>query len=172
VDSLIYLHQLLKLWLAPHASQLQSCWRCYVAHNSGGAVHRSVAEMSVVKQSTFIVTREDRSVDPRLSLERDCASAETRCRHLAHHETVSRLHAGISRVEGYFLIVNLSASSATALNGRIIPFNEAAALTVGDELQIGPSFLISSRPIALRIRVVAQLPSRRRTRTTSQVRGV
>jgi hypothetical protein len=114
--------------------------------------------MSVVKQSTFIVTREDRSVDPKTVVREGLRiGRESDSDIWLNHETVSRLHAGISEVKGYFFIINLSASSATTLNGRIIPFNEAAALTAGDELQIGPFFLnIEQTHSILRIRVVAQ----------------
>src|SRR5262249_33113976 len=74
-----------------------------------------------------------------------------------NHETVSRLHAGISEIEGYFYLINLSASSATALNGHIIGFNEAAALTTGDEVQIGPYFLkIESHAETIEITVTVQ----------------
>jgi len=102
--------------------------------------------MSIVKQSTFIITRGDRSVDPK-TIERQGLriGRDPEADVWLNHETVSRLHAGISEIEGYFYLINLSASSATTLNGRIIPFNEAAALTTGDELQIGPYFLSIER---------------------------
>lgn len=114
--------------------------------------------MSLIKQTTFIIIREDLGVDPKtvvrqgLRIGRD-PDADV----WLNHETVSRLHAGISEVEGYFYFINLSASSATALNGRIIPFNESAALTAGDELQIGPYFLTIDRSgETLKLTVAAQ----------------
>lgn len=93
-------------------------------------------------QSTFIIVRDDRSVGPKtlvtdgLTIGRDPDSDAW-----LNHPSVSRLHAGINEIEGYFYLINLSASSATTLNGRAIPFNESEALTAGDEIQIGPFFL-------------------------------
>src|SRR5436189_6055166 len=98
--------------------------------------------MSVVKQTTFTITREDRSVEPKTIVTQGLKIGRSPESDIwLNHPTVSRLHAGISEIEGYFYLLNLSASSATALNNRLIPFNEAAALTAGDELQIGPYFL-------------------------------
>src|SRR5712692_9694120 len=102
--------------------------------------------MSTAHESTFIIVREGlrigRSPDSDVWL---------------NHPTVSRLHAGINKIEGYFYLINLSASSATTLNGRAIPFNEAEALTNGDEIQIGPFFLrIEQTAETLTVRVVLQ----------------
>lgn len=114
--------------------------------------------MSVVRQSTFIITREDRAVDPKTIVRQGLRIGRLSDSDIwLNHPTVSRLHAGINKIEGYFYIVNLSASSATSLNGRIIPFDEAAALTAGDEIQIGPYFLrIEDTGATFKIRVVAQ----------------
>jgi hypothetical protein len=114
--------------------------------------------MSVVKHSNFIITREDRSVDPKTIVRQGLRIGRLPDSDIwLNHPLVSGLHAGINEIEGYFYLVNLSASSATALNGRIIPFNEAAALTSGDELQIGPYFLkIRQTDETLSIRIVAQ----------------
>jgi hypothetical protein len=98
--------------------------------------------MSVVNETTFIIARDDRGVDPKTVV-----SDGLRIGRLSdsdvwlNHPTVSRLHAGINRIEGYFYLINLSASSATTLNGRAIPFNEAEALADGDVVRIGPFFL-------------------------------
>ena len=114
--------------------------------------------MTTAHESTFIIAREDREVDPKTII-----SQGLRIGRLAdsdvwlNHPTVSRLHAGINKIEGYFYFINLSASSATTLNGRAIPFNEAEALTNGDEIQIGPYFLrIEQTAEALKVWVVLQ----------------
>jgi hypothetical protein len=114
--------------------------------------------MSTAHESTFIIAREDREVDPKTIL-----SQGLRIGRLAdsdvwlNHPTVSRLHAGINKIEGYFYLINLSASSATTLNGRAISFNEAEALTNGDEIQIGPYFLrVEQTDAAFKVRVVLQ----------------
>ncbi|MGH9967242.1 MAG: FHA domain-containing protein [Pyrinomonadaceae bacterium] len=98
--------------------------------------------MSTAHESRFIITREERAVDPKTIVTEGLRIG----RHpesdvWLNHPVVSRLHAGINQIEGYFYLINLSASSATTLNGRAIPFNEAEALTAGDEIQIGPFFL-------------------------------
>src|SRR5216683_6670591 len=114
--------------------------------------------MNSATQSTFIIIREDRAEDPKTIV-----SEGLRIGRLSdsdvwlNHPAVSRLHAGINQIEGYFYLINLSASSATTLNGRAIPFNEAEALTNGDEIQIGPFFLrIEQTAEALKVRVVLQ----------------
>jgi pSer/pThr/pTyr-binding forkhead associated (FHA) protein len=114
--------------------------------------------MSDVQQSTFKIIREDRAVDAKT-----IRSDGLRIGRLPdsdiwlNHPKVSRLHAGINQIEGYFYLINLSASSGTTLNGRVIPFNEAAALTAGDEFQIGPFFLsVAEADETLTIRVVLE----------------
>src|SRR3989442_1564016 len=95
--------------------------------------------MSDVHESTFIIAREDRAVSPKTIL-----SDGLRIGRLPdsdvwlNHPTVSRLHAGISKIEDYFYLINLSASSATTLNGRAIPFNESDALVDGDLVRPWP----------------------------------
>jgi len=114
--------------------------------------------MSTVQQSTFVITREDLTVDPKTIVRQGLRIGRLLESDISlNHPSVSRLHAGINEIGGYFYVVNLSASSPTALNGRIIPFNEAAALTTGDELQIGPFFLkVEQADATFRIKVVAQ----------------
>lgn len=93
-------------------------------------------------ERAFTIIREDRTVGSKtlvtegLTIGRDPDSDVW-----LNHPAVSRLHAGINEVDGFFYVINLSASSATTLNGRAILFNEAEALTTGDEVQIGPFFL-------------------------------
>lgn len=93
-------------------------------------------------ERTFIIDREDGTVGSKtLITEGLTIGREMDSDVWLNHPLVSRLHAGINEIEGYFYLINLSGSSATTLNGRAIPFNEAEALTVGDEIQIGPFFL-------------------------------
>src|SRR6059036_4075158 len=98
--------------------------------------------MSTVHQSTFVIARDDRDEDPKTIV-----SDGLRIGRLSdsevwlNHPSVSRLHAGINKIEGYFYLINLSASSATTLNERAIPFNESDALVEGDVVRIGPFFL-------------------------------
>lgn len=114
--------------------------------------------MSTVQQSTFIIDREDRAEAPKTIIREGLRIGRLPDSDIwLNHPKVSRLHAGINRIEGYFYLINLSASSATTLNGRVIPFNAAEALTDGDEIQIGPFFLlIQQTDEKLRIRVVLQ----------------
>jgi len=114
--------------------------------------------MSELQQSTFIITREDRAEEPKTIIRQGLRIGRLPDSDLwLNHPVVSRLHAGINEVEGYFYLINLSASSATTLNGRVIPFDEAEALTDGDEIQIGPYFLrVEQTTETLRITVVHQ----------------
>jgi hypothetical protein len=111
-----------------------------------------------MQQSTFIVSREDRAEDPKTLVAEGLRIGRLQNSDIwLNHPTVSRLHAGVNEIAGYFYLINLSASSATTLNGRVIPFNEAEALTDGDEIQIGPFFLkIDHSDGAFRITVVIQ----------------
>lgn len=117
--------------------------------------------MTTIRQSTFIIIREDRALDPKTVI-----SDGLRIGRLPesdiwlNHANISRLHAGINEIDGYFFLINLSGSSATTLNGRPIPFDDAEALTEGDEIQIGPYFLtvekIEAATETLTIRVTHQ----------------
>ena len=98
--------------------------------------------MSKVKQSTFIISREDRSIDPKTVVGEGLRIGRLPDSDVwLNHPQVSRLHAGINRVDDDFYLMNLSASNPTTLNGRVVPFNEVEAIVHGDEIQIGPFFL-------------------------------
>ncbi|HEX8846931.1 MAG TPA: FHA domain-containing protein [Pyrinomonadaceae bacterium] len=95
-----------------------------------------------LRDSTFIITREDLSEDAKtLVTEGLRLGRSPECDIVLNHPTVSRLHAGINEVGGRFYIVNLSGSNAITLNGRVIPFDVADALANGDVIQVGPFFL-------------------------------
>src|SRR4051812_48953964 len=115
--------------------------------------------MSSVQLSTFIIIREDRAEDAKTIVSQGLRVGRFPDSDiLLNHHTVSRLHAGISEIQGTFYIINLSGSSATTLNDRVIPFNEAEALSVGDILQIGPFFLnVLQTRGALKIKVAQQV---------------
>ena len=111
-----------------------------------------------LRESTFIIERQDRALDPKTVISDGLRIGRLPDSDIwLNHPKVSRLHAGINEVEGYFYLINLSASSGTTINGRAIPFDEAEALTEGDEIQIGPYFLfiesIDSDTETLRVRV-------------------
>jgi len=114
--------------------------------------------MSAEHESTFIIVREDRAYDPKTIVGEGLRIGRLSESDVwLNHPAVSRLHAGINKIEGYFYLINLSASSATTLNGRAIPFNEAEALTDGDEIQIGPYFIrIEQIDETLKVTVVLQ----------------
>jgi pSer/pThr/pTyr-binding forkhead associated (FHA) protein len=103
--------------------------------------------MNRESESTFIIIREDRAFDPKTVVTEGLKiGREPDSDVWLNHPSVSRLHAGINEIEGYFYLINLSPSSATTLNGRAVRFNEAEALTAGDEIQIGPFFLKVEEP--------------------------
>lgn len=98
--------------------------------------------MSEVQQSSFIVSREDRAVDPKTVVAEGLRIGRLPDSDVwLNHPQVSRLHAGINRIGDDFYLMNLSGSNPTTLNGRVVPFNEVAAIVHGDEIQIGPFFL-------------------------------
>lgn len=118
--------------------------------------------MSTPQQSTFIITREGRPEEAKKVVNDGLRIGRLPDSDVwLNHPTVSRLHAGINEIEGYFYLINLSGSSVTALNGRMIPFNEAEALAVGDEILIGPFALyveeIDMASETLRIRISRQV---------------
>jgi pSer/pThr/pTyr-binding forkhead associated (FHA) protein len=96
-----------------------------------------------LRNSTFIITREDRAEDAKtLVTEGLRLGRQNDCDLVLNHPTVSRLHAGINRVGRRFYLINLSGSNATTLNGRVITFDETEALANGDQIRIGPFFLV------------------------------
>ncbi len=96
-----------------------------------------------LRNSTFIITREDRAEDAKtLVTEGLRIGRQNDCDLVLNHPTVSRLHAGINRVGRRFYIINLSGSNPTTLNGRLIAFDETEAVASGDQIRIGPFFLL------------------------------
>jgi hypothetical protein len=95
-----------------------------------------------LRNSTFIITREDRAEDAKtLVTEGLRIGRQNDCDLVLNHPTVSRLHAGINRIGRRFYIINLSGSNATTLNGRLITFDETEAIANGDQISVGPFFL-------------------------------
>lgn len=104
-------------------------------------------------QSTYVVTREDRAQDPVTFTTDGLAIGRlTDCEVCLNHPTVSRLHAGVRKIDGSFYIFHLSPSNSTTLNGTLV--EEKAALADGDLLQVGPFFLrvsLAGDSLALRV---------------------
>src|SRR5690349_9318550 len=98
------------------------------------------------QDSRFVVTREDLNVDPAVFVSDGLKIGRLpSCEMVLNHPNVSRLHAGINETDGRFYLYNFSHSSGTALNGRIVPVEEAEVLVGGDVIQIGPFFLYVDR---------------------------
>ena len=94
----------------------------------------------IERESTFVVTREDRSQDPVTLIAEGLAVGRlTDCEVCLNHPSVSRLHAGLRETGGRFYLFHLSRSNSTTLNGKLV--EEQAALADGDTIQIGPFFL-------------------------------
>ncbi|HEY0098355.1 MAG TPA: FHA domain-containing protein, partial [Pyrinomonadaceae bacterium] len=104
--------------------------------------------------NTFIITREDRSFDPVTLVSEGLAIGRLPdCELNLNHPTVSRLHAGVRKIDGRFYIFHLSPSNSTTLNGKLV--EEKAALADGDVVQIGPFFLFidfNENALAIRVR--------------------
>jgi pSer/pThr/pTyr-binding forkhead associated (FHA) protein len=96
-----------------------------------------------VQRGTIVITREDRAQDSvKLETEGLRIGRLPECEVSLNHPSVSRLHAGVNYIAGRFFLINLSRSSSTTLNGRLVGTDEAEALAGGDVLQIGPFSLV------------------------------
>jgi hypothetical protein len=118
--------------------------------------------MSDVQQSTFIIAREGRAEEAKTVVSDGLRIGRMPDSDIwLNHPAVSPLHAGISEIGERFFLINLSGSSATALNGRLIPLHAAVTLTAGDEILIAPFFLhveeIEPASETLRLRVSRQI---------------
>jgi len=88
-------------------------------------------------EATFIIIREDLQVDPvTIVAEGLLVGRLPTCELLLNHPSVSRLHAGITSVEGDYYIRNLRRGNPIMLNG--VPIEEYEALADGDVIGIGP----------------------------------
>ena len=95
-----------------------------------------------IRQTRFIIIREDRAEDPKTVIAEGLRIGRAGDSEVwLNHPHVSRVHAGVNRLDEVFFLISLSASNPTTLNGRVIPFNEIEAIVEGDEIQIGPFFL-------------------------------
>ena len=112
-----------------------------------------------IQRGTIVITREDRAQDSvKLVTEGLRIGRMPECELSLNHPSVSRLHAGVNYIAGRFFLINLSRSSSTMLNGRLVEADEAEALGGGDVLQIGPFFLyFDYRGKELHIRVSQQI---------------
>ncbi len=60
------------------------------------------------------------------------------CDVVLNHRAVSRIHAGINRIESEYFLINLSTGNSLTLNGKLLQAQEADILADGDIIQIGP----------------------------------
>src|SRR5437868_2658657 len=89
---------------------------------------------------TFIIIREDLQVDPVTIIAGGILIGRLpTCEVLLNHPSVSRLHAGISNVEGNYYIRNFRPGNPILLNGEKL--EEYQALADGDLLGVGPFVL-------------------------------
>ncbi|MCA1642501.1 MAG: FHA domain-containing protein [Acidobacteria bacterium] len=108
----------------------------------------------IERESTYVVTREDRSQDPVTFVAEGLSLGRlTNWEVCLNHPSVSRLHAGVSETGGRFYLYHLSPSNSTTLSGKLV--EEKAALADGDLIQIGPFSLlvrIDGERLALTVR--------------------
>lgn len=67
------------------------------------------------------------------------------CDVVLNHRSVSRIHAGINRVETEYFLINLSTSNSLTLNGNLLSAEETDVLADGDIIQVGPFTLTVER---------------------------
>jgi len=60
------------------------------------------------------------------------------CDVVLDNRSVSRIHAGINRVDTEYYLINLTASNSLTLNGKFLASYKADVLADGDIIQIGP----------------------------------
>ncbi len=94
----------------------------------------------------FTIHYTDQSSAP-LTLEKDAlvVGRLRSCDVVLNHRAVSRIHAGINRVETEYFLINLSTSNSLTLNGKLLVAEEADVLADGDIIQIGPFTLSVAR---------------------------
>src|SRR5882762_11892076 len=111
------------------------------------------------QDSTFIVVREDRALDPTtLFVEALRIGRAPECELLLNHPTISRLHAGIREIEGRFYLFHLSSTNPTTLNGKLVAPEAPEVLAPGDEVRAGPFFLrIDHKDRAMVVTVTLQI---------------
>lgn len=112
-----------------------------------------------VQRGTIVIEREDRAQNSvKLVTEGLRIGRMPECEVSLNHPSVSRLHAGVNYIAGRFFLINLSHSSSTTLNGRLVASDEAEAVADGDVLQIGPFVVyFNYRKDELHIKVSQQI---------------
>jgi hypothetical protein len=99
--------------------------------------------MTTIEHSTFIIIRDDRGVDEKRFVSDGVTIGRQPDAHIwLNHTNVSPIHAGINPIGANFFLTSLSATHPTMMNGRIVPLKDAEVLITGDEVQIGPFFLL------------------------------
>ena len=97
-----------------------------------------------LQRSTFIIHREDAALDAvTLVTEGLLIGSVPNCELFLNHPSISRVHAGIQRLDTHFYIFPLSPTNATTLNGTLV--EDRRALADGDVMQIGPFLLTVER---------------------------
>lgn len=87
-----------------------------------------------------------------------------------NHRSVSRVHAGINRVETEYFLINLSTSNSLTLNGKLLAAEEADVLADGDIIQIGPYTLTVERDKnELKLDVIHQFTGDLKTSTSRRL---
>lgn len=99
-----------------------------------------------LQTGTFTISYPERSTAP-VSVEKD-ALVIGRIQSndiVLNHSSVSRVHAGINRVESEYLLINLSTANSLTLNGKLLAAEEVDVLADGDTIQIGPFTITLAR---------------------------
>lgn len=99
-----------------------------------------------LQEGKFTISYPERSAAP-LTIEKDALVIGRLQSNdvVLNHRTVSRVHAGINRVEAEYMLINLSTANSLTLNGNLLAAEEVDYLADGDIVQIGPFTLTFAR---------------------------
>ena len=124
-----------------------------------------------LESGKFIVTRPENAGDA-VVYEKDglVLGRMPSCDIVLNHRFVSRVHAGINRLDGEYFLINLSAANSLTLNGRLLASEEADVLADGDVIQIGPfAILAALEKKSLNLEVTYQFTGDAASKTTNKL---
>lgn len=114
-------------------------------------------KLLMAQENKYVIIREDLVQDPMTIITDGLLIGRLlECELLLNHPSISRVQAGIKKVNGIYYLFSLRSSNPVKLNDKEVEENEA--LSPGDILELGPFLLeIDSSDDALIIKVALQI---------------